>query len=350
MEFLIRALDGEPNPVRPLTLPPLPKTASDAHVREAIAFLRRTSLPIDPRRQWPAGGMPRFGVNGKIAPYQQVQPGKALCVWGDAGWGGLVRQGKYRDRRFSDDLVADCVRLVRAWEPEPAPAWVTCIPSLRHPDLVPDFTRRLAQALGLPFHTVLEKTAERPEQKTMVNSTQQARNLDGALAVRQTVPPGLVLLVDDMVDSRWTLTVAGTRRLDDPERRFQSVDIRKPLMVGLRSERLHQEDRFRSQGCIITINPYPHISGDSFMKTTLELPDDLYRQAKALAVLRGQTMKQWLTELLRRELEASVAPVADRLQEDEAFGRELDRLTGLVGQHWQGEQDAVAAIREQRRG
>ncbi len=42
----------------------------------------------------------------------------------------------------------------------------------------------------------------------MANSTQQARNLDGSLDIRQAVPQGPVLLVDDMVDSRWTLTVA----------------------------------------------------------------------------------------------------------------------------------------------
>lgn len=42
----------------------------------------------------------------------------------------------------------------------------------------------------------------------MANSTQQARNLDGALDIRQPIPHGPVLLVDDMVDSRWTLTVA----------------------------------------------------------------------------------------------------------------------------------------------
>lgn len=85
------------------------------------------------------------------------------------------------------------------------------------------------------------------------------------------------------------------------------------------------------------------------MKTTLELPDDLYRQAKALAVLKGQTMKEWLTAVLRRELEPA-APDASRQQEGDAFNRELERLSGLVGQHWQGTQDAVEAIREQRRG
>ena len=56
---------------------------------------------------------------------------------------------------------------------------------------------------------VLEKTDDRPEQKTMANSTQQARNIDGSLAIgAQALRAGPVLLVDDMVDSRWTLTVA----------------------------------------------------------------------------------------------------------------------------------------------
>lgn len=99
--------------------------------------------------------------------------------------------------------------MIRRWKPQPAPAWITCIPSLRHPDLVPNFARRLAVALGLPFHVALAKTDARPPQKTMANSTQQARNVDGSLAiVGQPLPHGAVLLVDDMVDSRWTLTAA----------------------------------------------------------------------------------------------------------------------------------------------
>ncbi|MBC7314846.1 MAG: DEAD/DEAH box helicase [Chloroflexi bacterium] len=209
MEFLIRALDGDPGTITRPALPPLPTTTDPALVREAIKFLRRTSLPIEPRKQWPPGGMPQYRLKGGIAADLRAQPGRALCVWGDAGWGGLVRQGKYRDRRFADELVEACVRLVREWNPQPAPAWVTCIPSLRHPDLVPDFARRLAAALNLPFHAVLKKTDNRPEQKTMANSIQQARNIDGSLSVAdQGLPGEPVLLVDDIVDSRWTLTVA----------------------------------------------------------------------------------------------------------------------------------------------
>jgi ATP-dependent DNA helicase RecQ len=209
MGYLIRALDGDPSGVTRPALPPLPTAVDEALVRDAIEFLRRSSLPIEPRRKWPNGGMPRYGVTGFIAPEHQAQPGKALCVWGDAGWGGLVRRGKYQDGRFADALVDACCAMIHQWSPQPTPTWLTCIPSLRHPDLVPDFAKRLAATLGLRFHLVIEKTEDRPEQKGMKNSTQQARNIDGALALNgQPVPHGPVILVDDLVDSGWTFTVA----------------------------------------------------------------------------------------------------------------------------------------------
>jgi ATP-dependent DNA helicase RecQ len=209
MGFLINALDGDPDQVTDPTLPSLSAAVDDALVREAVTFLRRTSLPIEPRKQWPAGGLPQYDLTGRIGVEFQAMQGTALCVWGDAGWGGLVRRGKYHDGHFSDDLVEACVEMIKEWNPQPAPTWVTCVPSLRHPELVPDFAERLAIALDLPFHAVLVKSDDRPEQKAMANSTQQARNIDGSLALAdQAIPAGPVLLVDDMVDSRWTLTVS----------------------------------------------------------------------------------------------------------------------------------------------
>lgn len=210
MAFLINALDGDPRTVGSSAWPPLPTTVNPAPVQEAIAFLRGVNLTIEPRKKWPDGGMPHHQLKGLIPLEYQAQPGKALCVWGDAGWGSLVRRGKYHDKRFADDLVTACVNVIQQWNLPIAPTWVSCVPSLRHPDLVPNFAQRLATALGLPFHPVLAKINDRPEQKTMANSTQQARNVDGSLAFSVPRLPrrGPLFLVDDMVDSRWTLTVA----------------------------------------------------------------------------------------------------------------------------------------------
>ena len=209
MDFLIRALDGELGKAQALKLPNLPVEASPELVQEAVSFLRRTNLVIQPRRSWPAGGMPEFDVRGNIPSDLQAELGRALCIWRDAGWGDLVRQGKYKDGLFAEELVHACAEIVANWRPRPAPEWVTCVPSLRHPDLVPPFAEKLADQLELPFHPVLQKIADRAEQKSMANSTQQARNVDGSLAISlQSIPKAPVLLLDDMVDSGWTMTVA----------------------------------------------------------------------------------------------------------------------------------------------
>ena len=207
MEFLIRALDGKPEAMCPPDLAPLPTEVALETLHDAVMFLRRTNLSIIPRRQWPAGGLPRYDLRGRIANEHLAEEGKALCIWRDSGWGELVRRGKYRDGHFADELVGACVQLVERWAPNPRPEWVTCIPSRRRPELVPDFARRLAAQMELPFLQSLEKVRDTVEQKLMENSTQQARNVDGAFQVAGRPLLGPVLLVDDLVDSRWTLTV-----------------------------------------------------------------------------------------------------------------------------------------------
>ena len=176
----------------------------------ASIFLRRSHQPVIPRRQWPNGGaLPTYGFSGNIGEALQAQEGRALSLWRDAGWGRSVAKGKYETGRFDDELVGACVEMISQWKPDPAPEWVACIPSLNHPNLVPDFAKRLAAALHLPFHACIQKARANPPQKEMQNSFQQARNLDGVFtADPDAVPKGPCLLVDDMVDSRWTFTVA----------------------------------------------------------------------------------------------------------------------------------------------
>jgi ATP-dependent DNA helicase RecQ len=175
-------------------------------VHEAVKFLRRSHRRFEPRLQWPKTLVPNR--NGRVPVELRSEPGYALSMWGDAGWGRLVAEGKYTHGRFDDRLLAACADMIRnVWRPEPAPTWVTAVPSLRRPTLVPDFAARLARALDLPFVQALQKRRDTPQQKTMENSAQQMANIADAFEVVQgTVDPGPVLLVDDMVDSRWTFT------------------------------------------------------------------------------------------------------------------------------------------------
>jgi len=172
----------------------------------AIAQVRDRAIEIAPRKSTPAatGGFPR------IPREEQLQPGRALSNWNDAGWGRLVAKGRFKDERYDDDLVAACKALVAGWKPDPAPTWVTCVPSLRRPELVPDFAERLAAALGLPYAAAVSQTRETREQVQMANSRQQFLNVQGAYAIdAEACSRESVLLIDDSVDSKWTLTEVG---------------------------------------------------------------------------------------------------------------------------------------------
>ena len=123
-------------------------------VRQASEFLGRVDIVLEPKKRWPLDlSLSRTSV---IPAEQRNAPGRSLCYYGDAGWGRLVREGKYQHGRFDDQLVQAAANLIRIrWQPEPFPDWLTAIPSRRHPRLVYDFASRLADSLGIPFVAAL---------------------------------------------------------------------------------------------------------------------------------------------------------------------------------------------------
>ncbi|MBC8363840.1 MAG: RecQ family ATP-dependent DNA helicase [Actinobacteria bacterium] len=169
-------------------------------VAAAVEALRSGFLPIEPRKKWPDFS--------NIPLDHRLEEGRVLSRWGDGGWGDDVRRSKQEAGRFGDDLLGASVDLIGGrWLPDPAPMWVTYVPSTSSGDPVADFAHRLADRLGLPCKDVLERVRPGVPQKTMNNSTSQFGNVDGAFALEGPVSGDPVLLVDDVVDSRWTLTV-----------------------------------------------------------------------------------------------------------------------------------------------
>jgi ATP-dependent DNA helicase RecQ len=217
MAFLVRELD-EPQPTPCLRCasclqkPLISTTFSQERVNLAIQFLRQETVQmIEPRKQWPTSdGLVQQGWKGKnIDPKLRMEQGRVLCWWGDVGWGEWVKLGKQENGHFDDALVTTAAELIQQrWHPNPTPRWVTCVPSLNHPTLVAHFAQRLATMLHLPFAPIIHQIRPTHPQKTMQNSFQQVHNLVNAFIVEPW--EGIqqpVLLVDDMVDSRWTLTI-----------------------------------------------------------------------------------------------------------------------------------------------
>ncbi len=178
----------------------LPVALDRDRVGRAQEYLRSQPLRIEPRKMRAAGG--------RIPTELQLEPGRALSYWGDGGWGGVVRDDRVAGE-FSDDLVAATVRLVRNWGPEPRPRWVTNVPSARAAGALTSFAQRVADGLRVPYRASVERTRASEPQSKMENSAQQHQNVSGAFVAAGPVASGPVLLVDDIADSRWTLTEVG---------------------------------------------------------------------------------------------------------------------------------------------
>ena len=109
---------------------------------------------------------------------------------------------------------------------------MTCIPSLKYPELVPDFAARLAGVLGLPFVPCIEKVRANRQQKYMENSYQQVKNLDGVFSITNQYRDEECLLIDDMIDSGWTFTVASALL------RLAGCSAVYPMALALNSPRM----------------------------------------------------------------------------------------------------------------
>ncbi|MEA3327834.1 MAG: RecQ family ATP-dependent DNA helicase [Chloroflexota bacterium] len=213
MEFLQKTLN-DPNPTKCGVCANcqhcgFSSQVSTSLVQEAQEFLKGEYIEISPRKFWPTGLFPEQKKR-RIADEHQNMPGRSLSYYGDELWGKMVREGKYRDGCFCEELIDASIHfIINLWKPHPFPEWVVPIPSNRHPTLVPDFACSLAKALQIPYHEIFIRVSNPPEQKQMENSLFQSKNVFSSLRIKGKILSKPVLLVDDIVDSRWTLTMAG---------------------------------------------------------------------------------------------------------------------------------------------
>ena len=182
----------------------------------ARSQLGGTGVVIEPRAQWPSG-MNRLGVeaSGRIPAEEQLRPGRALARLSDLGWGQRLRQVLAADAPAEDDLVRAVVLLLADWDWAERPVGVVAMPSRRRPQLVGSLAERLSTIGRLPLLGTLDLVDGGPVGEPGGNSAFRLAGVWDRLAVgpelggRLEGLSGPVLLVDDLVDSRWSLTVAG---------------------------------------------------------------------------------------------------------------------------------------------
>jgi len=175
-------------------------------VTTALTHLRSTRFDLDPRKQWPRGMTER---KGNIKPDHRAEVGRALSFGTDPGWSSLVMSViDGPDAPVPEELVTGLVSLLKRWTWEARPTWICPIPSRTHPVLIGSLAERIGAIGKLEVVPALARIAEnRPRQRTMSNSGNQVANVLDAFALDGELPSGPVLVVDDLSQSGWTMTV-----------------------------------------------------------------------------------------------------------------------------------------------
>jgi ATP-dependent DNA helicase RecQ len=224
MRFLAEALDdpwaADCGRCDRCTSPWYPVAVPDAARRGAAERLDRAGVELAPRAQWPSG-MDRLGVpvRGRIPAGEQVSGGRAVARLTDLGWGNRLRavlDPASADAPADPALLAACVQVLAQWGWRQRPVAVAAVPSRRRPALVASVARHLAEVGRLTWLGPLAFAADGPAGGPGGNSAFRLAGVWEAFAVPDPMRATLaelgdasVLLVDDLADSRWTITVAG---------------------------------------------------------------------------------------------------------------------------------------------
>lgn len=205
--FVVNALDDMEtdtcgicaNCNRTSALPLMPKEETLQMVK---TYLDAIYFPIVSRKQYP---------NGDYIPnYNNIKTGIALAKYGEAGYGQWVKEDKYgKDvERYRKGLVIKSANVMREKFPMERIEGICFVPSLRC-QKVARFAEDLSKELDLPLLNYFYKTPS-GQQKFMENSEFQYRNARDSLHFAGVGGAHRgVILVDDVVDSKWTLTVCG---------------------------------------------------------------------------------------------------------------------------------------------
>ena len=195
--------------------PWFPTDIPDTVIGAARSRLEKVGVPIEPRVQWPTG-MDRLGVpvKGRIPAGEAMSAGRALGRLSDLGWGSRLRELLREDQPVTPELLRAIVPVLAEWSWERRPVGIVAMPSRSHPQLVGSLAQGLSEIGRLPLLGTVDLAHGGPTEEAGGNSAFRLAGVWGRLVVGPDLAaglaahPGPVLLVDDLVSSRWSLTVA----------------------------------------------------------------------------------------------------------------------------------------------
>ncbi len=196
---------------------------SEDLVVRAADHLRGGDVHVEARKQWPSG---LDAPKGRIKPDRQARSGRALCRLGDGGWHvvveNLLESGA---TEVSEEMVRAIAGILKRWEWDERPTWICPMPSRRRQPIIDSVAEQLGFLGKLPVYRALAATVSELApadafQADQANSAHQVTNMwhrlstDGVELPEPAILAGPVLLIDDEIDSRWTMTVAAHRLAD----------------------------------------------------------------------------------------------------------------------------------------
>jgi ATP-dependent DNA helicase RecQ len=222
MEFLRRELD-DPEATAcgrcdNCTGQPWPADVDDAGARAARDRLARPGVSVEPRKMWPTG-MKELGIDasGKISASRTAEPGRALGRLTDVGWGAALRallaEGA-ADEPVTAQLADAVVKVLASWDWTARPASVVTMPSRTRPLLIGSLGQRIATIGRLSYLGALGYATPDGPGPRRHNSAQRLASLWHTLVIPDELRSGLkgadgpVLLIDDQIDTGWTMTLA----------------------------------------------------------------------------------------------------------------------------------------------
>lgn len=241
MVFLARQLDDEtavpcgrcdvcagpwyPAPDAPATSAGEGGAAEDGADARVAALLERVGVPVEPRASWPSGLDRLLGAGapkGRIPEGERAAEGRVIARMSDLGWAVPLREllrtdeeGRPVDAVVPERIGARIVEVLKDWDWEQRPAAVVAVPSTTRPQLVGSLAAGIASIGRLEDLGALDLAPGAGPLRGGGNSAFRVADLWERFAVGEQLQARLeeldgapILLVDDVISSRWTMTIA----------------------------------------------------------------------------------------------------------------------------------------------